>query len=576
MTSSASSWSSFLLPEKGKRWLVLMVLHMSLSALIGWWLPTATQEFYRGFNGPSLTPFWWIGGLLAGEYINRLGYQLSSYKFIQHLLTQTRSRVYGRWMRSPLKVKRVDKTGDEFPMGEVLARVMNDSDAVRELVTSGTMGILVDAMFILAGLAGFLRLDAHVGWGLLASEVFACVLLVWGSRKMGAIFMSVRTSTGILSRVVTDVTGGLRELAYTPHRHYASARGEAASEDFLRKQLKANVWDSGYYSAAESLYPILLALVLVFFPGGQAARVALLATLIDLIQKSITPIKEVAGKISNLQRARTGLERIREFHAYFPENEKEGDTELIPFTHFRAEVVHFSHPARAGETPFSLRDIHLEGEPGQLVGIVGASGCGKSTLLRLLSGQHGLFEGAVWLGDEKLDGEDAQAMRQLAHHVGLVSQDSHVFTATLEFNIALEESHGDFAAFWQQAKTALPYLEKWGITPASPLDPKQLSLGQKQLLSGLRACFLRKPIALFDEVSSGLDPELEHALRDLVRFVQRRSLTLIVTHRLETILAADILVLMDAGKVVDQGSAAELRNRSALFREFLEHLHSNS
>jgi ATP-binding cassette subfamily B multidrug efflux pump len=158
--------------------------------------------------------------------------------------------------------------------------------------------------------------------------------------------------------------------------------------------------------------------------------------------------------------------------------------------------------------------------------------------------------------------------------VSLVSQDSHVFSATVLFNIALVDGDENFDGFWQQALAALPYLRRWGVSPASVIDPKTLSLGQKQLLSGLRACYLRKPVVLFDEVSSGLDPELEKALRDLVLFVQRHSLTIIVTHRVETILSAQKLVVMDVGTAVDQGTPAQLQQQSPLFKELLRYLRS--
>src|SRR5690606_6106259 len=91
-------------------------------------------------------------------------------------------------------------------------------------------------------------------------------------------------------------------------------------EEFLSKQLHANIWDASYYSAAESLYPILIALLMVIVPYANIVEVAILAALIDLIQKSISPIKEVASKISVLQRAGTGLERLNEFNASFSQD----------------------------------------------------------------------------------------------------------------------------------------------------------------------------------------------------------------------------------------------------------------
>lgn len=551
----------------------MIFLHMAATSAIGLYLPGITESFYQDFLRDDLTPFMVLGGLFLVEYVNRLGYQISTYKFVQHLLIETRTKTYGLWLRAPLKSRR-KASDDDFPLGEVLARIMSDSESVKELVTSGAFGIIIDFVFIISSLIGFLRIDARVGGGLFALEVIACVLLIWGSTKMSVIFNQVRISTGVVSRVVADVTNGLRSLAFTPHAKYASRRGDRAFDDFLKKQLKSNVWDASYYSAAESLYPILLALVLVFFPHGQAARLAMLAVLIDLIQKSITPIKEVASKITSIQRARTGIERIHEFHQFFAHEKSTAKPFAGALETFKLDLKHYEYPPRENETPFALRDVSFQGRPGELIGIVGSSGCGKSTLLRLLSGQHGPFVGELSLNQEVLNAENTQDLERLGSQVSLVSQDSHVFSDSVEFNITLSEADPRFPEFWQQALAALPYLRRWGVGPATKIDPKTLSLGQKQLLSGLRACFLRKSIVLFDEVSSGLDPELERALRDLVLFVQRHSLTIIVTHRVETILNAHHLVVMEKGHAVDQGAPKELASRSELFREFLAHLNS--
>lgn len=551
----------------------MIFLHMAATSAIGLYLPGITESFYQDFLRDELTPFMVLGGLFLVEYVNRLGYQISTYKFVQHLLIETRTKTYGLWLRAPLKSRR-KASDDDFPLGEVLARIMSDSESVKELVTSGAFGIIIDFVFIISSLIGFLRIDARVGGGLFALEVIACVLLIWGSTKMSVIFNQVRISTGVVSRVVADVTNGLRSLAFTPHAKYASRRGDRAFDDFLKKQLKSNVWDASYYSAAESLYPILLALVLVFFPHGQAARLAMLAVLIDLIQKSITPIKEVASKITSIQRARTGIERIHEFHQFFAHEKSTAKPFAGALETFKLDLKFYEYPPRENETPFALRDVSFQGRPGELIGIVGSSGCGKSTLLRLLSGQHGPFVGELSLNQEVLNAENTQDLERLGSQVSLVSQDSHVFSDSVEFNITLSEADPRFPEFWQQALAALPYLRRWGVGPATKIDPKTLSLGQKQLLSGLRACFLRKSIVLFDEVSSGLDPELERALRDLVLFVQRHSLTIIVTHRVETILNAHHLVVMEKGRAVDQGAPKELASRSELFREFLAHLNS--
>jgi len=546
---------------------IFILFNLMISAVTGYLTPRLITDFYQSLNNENAFEkhFMWLVFLFVGEYLNRFLFQLSSHRYIQLLLVDIRKRSFSLWLKAPFKHK-THKKHDEYPLGEVLARLMNDTDAVREVVGSGSLGIFIDIIFILSCLISFLQLNSTTGLSLFVAEIFACILLLRGSKAMAKIFMEVRRMTGMMARVVTDLTSGLKELFYSPNPKYASKRGEKIFEEFLDKQLHANIWDASYYAAAESLYPILVALVMVIVPYAQIVEVAILAALIDLIQKSISPIKEVASKISVLQRASTGLTRLSEFNQSFSQ-----DAYLRQdFNQLNVDKMNFSLKNFQYDQGFKLEDISFELKRGEILGILGESGCGKSTLLKLLSGQYHTFEGSIDIDGTNVDPSKEKDLRYFSSYVSLISQDSHVFTETLKFNITLGYDIG-FEDFWDLAKKNIPYLGRWGLMPDEKIDPKLFSMGQKQLLSGLRALFLKKPIILMDEISSGLDSELELALRDLTKFFQSRSITIIVTHRLETILKSDSLILLDKGHLLVKGNHAELQNHPK-FNEFLTHL----
>jgi len=304
----------------------------------------------------------------------------------------------------------------------------------------------------------------------------------------------------------------------------------------------------------------------VVVPYAKIIEVAILAALIDLIQKSISPIKEVASKISVLQRAGTGLERLSEFNDSFVQDEYERQE----FTNLNVDYLKFNLQNFQYDQGFKLKNITFELKRGEILGILGESGCGKSTLLKLLSGQYHTFQGCIQIDKEIISPESEKDLRSFSSYVSLISQDSHVFTETLKFNITLGYDLG-FEDFWILAIKNIPYLSRWGTKPEERIDPQFFSMGQKQLISGLRALFLKKPIILMDEISSGLDSELESALRDLIKFFQSRSITIIVTHRLETILKSDCLLLLDKGEPLAIGDHAELQQEPK-YNEFLSHL----
>lgn len=536
------------------------------SAIAGYFTPKLITSFYESLNGSDFnTQLRFLIFLFLGEYFNRFLFTLCTHRYIQKLLSHVRTESFSKWLKAPLK--KGSEKSDQYPLGEVLARLMNDTDAVREVVSSGSFAIFIDIIFIVSCLISFLQLNSLAGVALFISEVLACILLIRGSKAMSKIFMEVRRITGQMARVVTDLTSGLTELFFSPNKKYASKRGERIFEEFLDKQLKANIWDASYYSAAESLYPILIALVMIIFPYSQIVEVAILAALIDLIQKSITPIKDVASKISVLARAGTGIERIHQFNLMFSSN---SGTDYPFAKELKVGSLNFNLTHFQYDQGFQLKDIQFKLKKGDSLGILGESGCGKSTLLKLLSGQYQIFKGRIFLDDVPFNPADESELKKFSQYISLISQESHVFTETLEFNITLGEVQG-FENFWEVALTSIPYLKKWGLNPKDKVNPKDLSMGQKQLLSGLRALFLKKPIILMDEISSGLDSELELALRDLIRFFQSQSITIIVTHRLETILQAHSLIVMDQGCQIAVGNHQTLKNVPQ-YKEFMDHL----
>lgn len=564
-SSKNNLWTYLWLKSEGFL-VVIIFINILISAVTGYFTPRLITAFYDALNkdqefNHQLTL---LVILYSSEYVNRFCFSLSTHRYIQLLLIDIRKRSFSLWLKAPFKRK--SGKHDEYPLGEVLARLMNDTDAVREVVSSGSFAIFIDIIFILSCLISFLQLNSTTGLLLFVAEVIACLLLIQGSKAMAKLFMEVRRITGMMARVVTDLTSGLKELFYSPNEQYASKRGEKIFEEFLDKQLHANIWDAGYYSAAESLYPILVALVMIVVPYSQIVEVAILAALIDLIQKSITPIKDVASKISVLARARTGLERLHQFNDSFSQDE----FERINFTSLEAECMTFNLMAFQYDQGFKLENINFTLKRGNVLGILGESGCGKSTLLKLLSGQYHTFSGTITLDGRIIHADLEKELRIFSSYVSLISQESHVFTESLKFNIALGENAG-FEEFWELACKSIPYLNRWGIGVSKVIHPKALSMGQKQLISGLRALFLKKPIILMDEISSGLDSELEGALRDLIQFFQSRSMTIIVTHRLETIMNSHELMLLENGNIVATGPHQLMKNNDK-YQEFLNHL----
>ena len=588
--SSKNNWSDYLYLKDQKFIMVIVGITLVISSVIGFLTPTVMKNLYQSYSESAdvtTKAIWAIAILFIIEYFVSVVYQVAINRYVQKLIAHIRSLSFTRWMLS-IETAGGGEFGDHnYPLGEVISRILTDTEAVIEMVSTGSFKIFIDIIFIISCLIGFISLNTVSGISLIIAEVLTCIALVIGSKQMGKIYMEVQKSTGLMSRVIANLSGGFRFSYFHPHENYASKKGYHVFEDFLKKQLKANIWDASYFSIAESLFPILLALLVLIFPYSHITEMAVLAAIIDLIQRSISPIKEITGKISSIQRARTGIKRIEEFNEALktlPKTIFDSQTEHIKIKKLQIKVDEFSYPKKKNdesENSFALKNIDITVSPGQLVGIVGQSGCGKSTLLKILSADIIAKNASIDIDcldtDKKIhfSGKNPEDILNYKSQVSIVSQDSHVFSASLKFNITMSyDEKPDFLDFWNSVKKSIPYLDIWGIGPETNINVKELSLGQKQLLSALRSCYLTKPIVLFDEISSGLDSDLEEALRILVLLIQEKSLTFIVAHRIETIIKANQILVMDKGEIVGRGTHEGLLKESAPYQDFISQLNS--
>ncbi len=586
MTTLKSKWYNFFIFKGSERIIILLFICLSVSAYLGAITPGLISNLSRNYDIDKLFHSSLLALLLnfIFVYVNRVIYQLAVNKYVRMLIQYSRTQTYGRWLSSH------ELDSEKYPQGEILSRIMSDTESIRDLITSGSFGIFIDLCFVVSCLVGFISLQRFTGIFIAGTEILATILLIWGSSLMRDMFMRLRNAQAQVNRVTANVLGGFKQIYYTRHDQYASKKSEVAFLDFLQKQNTVNTMDAAYYALAESLYPILLALVIFIFPYSHLTEVALIFAIVDLIQRSINPIKEISGKIANIQRAATGIERIQNFLNDIPNSisiSLEDDLPKNQFQKMTVDLNYFEYSKRKSNTAgsestsfdrkeFSLSDIHFEGYPGELIGIVGLSGSGKSTLLNILAGNI-----LASKADVKLLMGQAQNLYELhlkdldeyRKEVSIVSQESHIFSETLMFNITLKRIEPeDFKTNWDFLVENIPYLKTWGLGPNDLIVPSSLSLGQRQLLAGVRACYIKKNIVFFDEISSALDSELEYSLRKLVLIIQKFSLTIIVAHRVETIVNANKILVMDKGRVIDSGNHASLSTTSVVYQDFIHEL----
>ncbi|MEE3079968.1 MAG: ABC transporter ATP-binding protein [Bdellovibrionota bacterium] len=561
-----------------------MFICLGVSSFLGAMVPRLMNELTSSYSNEEV--FYNVLKNLTLVFIftfaNRSTYNLIINKYVVNLIQNVRSFCYSKWLLS-YEIKTSNKdSGERYPQGEVLARIMSDTESIRELVTSGTFGIVIDIFFVISSLGSFFALNKFAGLSLAGIQLLCCVFLIWGSKYMREVFLKVRKARGDLMRTLADVVGGMREIYYIESANYSSKKSEKVFDNFLDKILISNVWDASYYSLAESLYPIFLAFAVFIIPHAGMTQVGLIFAFVDLIQRSIGPIKDVSSKVANIQRAASGVTRINEFLDDLGEL-RSSDLSYEQVEHHVDKIDVFIDQfnyanSNEKDNSFQLSDIKFTAHKGELIGIVGLSGSGKSTLLNILSANILPDKGSIKVSKD--EGElldfhfhNVELFTNYRELVGIVSQESHIFSESIYFNITMGHDRGDdFDEFWNWVSKQIDYISIWGIEPSSKINQNDLSLGQKQLLAAIRACYLKKPIVLFDEISSSLDSNLEYALRKMVLLVQRNAITFIVAHRLETIKEANSILVMEDGKLISNGSHDSLLKESGVYQKFIDQI----
>ena len=585
MNTSKINLFNILLYKGSLPLMIIACFCLLASGIFGHLSPKLMLEMGRSYGGDGFTDS--LNALFIlffSIYINQAVYQITLNKYIQNLVVETRTQCYSKWILYHDIQTQKNASSERYPQGEVLAHIINDTESVRELMTSGTFGIILNAFFVTASLVSFVTINDKLGIFLGTFVMVSSITLFWGSKYIREVFHAVRKARGIVQRELANLGGGFKETYYTKHGDYAQKRGQKVFDNFLQKIFRSNFWDAGYYSLAESLYPLMLLFLVLIFPYSAISDAAIVLATIDVIQKSIAPIKDIASKIANVQRAITGIERINAFFGDLSQGYSsplEAHGKDINFEKLEVRIKYFSYPSAKAEEkrkrPFSLHDITFEGKIGQLYGIVGLSGHGKSTLLNILAGNivPDDFEITLHTSNDKIFYGHQHKMREndYRQQVGLVSQDSHIFSESLQFNITLgKRTRREFELFWEHIRQQIPYLSYWDNHLHEKILQKEFSAGQRQLISAVRSCFLRKKIILFDEISSGLDSELEMALRKSIKVFQTLGFVIIVAHRVETIVKSDCILVLEEGTITHTGTHGELEKTSSTYKKFIGEL----
>jgi ATP-binding cassette subfamily B protein len=462
---------------------------------------------------------------------------------------------------------------DRMPTGQLVARANSDSTLVQGLlaffpIMSGNLLMLVLSLVVMLYLAPLLAL---------VSLLVVPALVVLSYRMRWRVFPATwdgQQREGDVAQIVDEDVGGVRIVKAFGQERRELERVVDATQRLYGSRMRAVRLQSRYTPLLTAI-PSLGQVAILALGGWLTLRHQItLGTFLAFstyVAQLAAPARQFAGVLTIAQQARAGVERIFQLLDLAPAiADAPGAVELPPL---RGEIelrdVHFAY--RGG--PEVLRGFELHVAPGERVALVGPSGSGKSTATMLVSRFHDPGSGAVLL-----DGHDVRTvtLRSLRRQIGVVFEESFLFSDTVRANIAYARPHAPDADIEAAARAAAAedFIRELPLGYDTLVGERGLTLsgGQRQRIALARALLADPRVLILDDATSAVDPTIERAIHDALREVMVGRSALVVAHRRSTLELVDRVVVVEGGRVVEEGTHAELEASSRRYRALLSGL----
>ncbi|MCC7016368.1 MAG: ATP-binding cassette domain-containing protein [Rhodospirillales bacterium] len=547
-------------------WLALAVVFMAVmagaTALGAWLMKPVVNDVFIGRDPAML---WLIGGAVLATFLVKglANYaQASLMSFVGlRIVADNQNRLFAHLARMDLPFFHDNATG------RLISRFTIDVGLMRATVSNVLTGFGKDALSVVGLVAVMFVQDWRLALASFVVFPIAVLPIVRLGRRMRRVTAHTQEEMGQLMTILEQTFQGIRVVKSYVMEEYEKRRVAAIIDRILAHTMKAARTRARASPIMETLGGIAVALVIVY--GGSrviagATDAGSFFSFITALLLAYEPMKRLANLNANLQEGLAGAQRLFAVMDAEPRVREAANARALEVRHgaIRFEGVRFSYvPGRP-----ALHDISFEVPAGRTVALVGPSGAGKSTILNLVPRFHDPDAGTI-----RIDGADVReaTFASLNSAIALVSQEVTLFDDTVRANIASGRAgagEGDIRAAARAAGAdefiaALPQ----GYDTIVGERGVKLSGGQRQRLAIARAMLKNAPILLLDEATSALDSEAERQVQAALAHLTKGRTTLVIAHRLSTVTSADQICVVEAGRIVERGSHAELLARGGAY-----------
>ena len=450
---------------------------------------------------------------------------------------------------------------DNAPVGQLVTRSVSDIEQIARIFSQGLFMIISDLMKMIVVLFFMFYMNYKLTWiVVLAMPILVYITRIF-QRKMQVAFEEVRTQVANLNTFVQERVTGMKIVQLFNREDIELEKFKEINQKHNVAWIKTILYNSIFFPIADIISSLTLGFVVLYggfhiIDGDKFTTFGDLFSYTMFITMLFNPLRQIADKFNEMQMGMIAANRVFDIIDNEKEVQKQGHIEA---TYFKGQInfknVRFGYL----ENEEVLKGINLEVNAGETIAIVGATGAGKSTIINLLNRFYEINSGAIYIDDTDISHYTLESLR---NQIAIVLQDVFLFADTIFNNITLNNPSISRETVIEAAKKIGVHSFIKSLPDGYDFDVKErgvmLSSGQRQLLAFLRAYVSNPSILILDEATSSIDSYSEDLIQVAIQKITQNRTSIVIAHRLATIINADKIIVMNQGQIVEQGSHNQL------------------
>ena len=551
--------------------LVLLLINTLIIVFVPYVIGRAVNLLAQNTSTVTHTlPFYFYPLILLIAYIADAGLNISQgvmmNRVSQRIVRSLRKSLFRKLQKLPLTYH------DRHSHGDLMSRLTNDVDNISSTIAQSTTQLVSAILTMVGTLCMMLILSVHLTLASLITIPLVMLLSKGIAARSVKMFIGQQQELGALNGIVEESISGQKMIKAFDQEERITEQFSETNRRLRYFSIRAQIW-------AGFLMPFMnvitnLGYVVIALTGGilviqQVVTIGIVTSFLTYARQFTFPMNNIASMFNNLQAALAGAERV---FRTLEEQEEITDTETAIDIGIPKGDVEFNNVTFAYEEGKDvLKEVSFSIQAGQKVALVGPTGAGKTTIVNLLTRFYDACGGLVLI-----DGRDIKEYKResLSRAFSVVLQDTCLFSGTIADNIRYGRADASDEEVLGAAKIAGAHQFimrlKDGYQTMVKGDSESLSQGQRQLLAISRAALVHAPILILDEATSSVDTRTELMIQKALLQLTRGATSFVIAHRLSTIRDADIIMVVDNGRIVESGTHEQLLNIQGVYKQMYE------